>query len=89
MPNTIMPRQAGIQCVASASSAMPQHDSRLAPSTVVPRVTRPRKFGSSIPAVTPPRPIIPSTRPYMPAPRPSWLCTTSGSIAQGAAAGTE
>ena len=60
---------------------------KVEPKTIAPRPANPRIRGSSMPAVTPPTPISPSSIPKLPAPSPSCSRTISGSIAQGAAAG--
>ena len=81
-PNSTIPAAAGAQWWVAATSAMPTPEHRLAANTVLPRPPRPRRRGSDIPAVTPPTPISPSSRPKLPAPRPSCSRTTSGSRAQ-------
>ena len=68
---------------------MPAQENSEQPITVVPRVTRPRVSGSSIPDVTPPIPIMPRITPYIPGPSPRCSRTSSGSSAQGAEAGIE
>ena len=68
---------------------MPAQENSVQPTTVVPRPMLPRTTGSSMPEVTPPIPIMPRITPYMPGPRPRCSRTSSGSSAQGAAAGTE
>ena len=69
--------------------AMPAQDSSVHNTTVAPRDSFARTIGSNMPEVTPPTPIIPRIRPYMPGPSARSCRTYNGSNAQGADAGIE
>ncbi len=88
-PNSTMPMPAGSQWRDTASTAIPAQEKMLAMTTMALRSACLRNAGRPRPDTTPPAPITPRIRPYMPAPSPSCSRTTRGSSAQGAAAGSE